>query len=133
MPRALSAGSAIYGRMDPTPNSSFDNLRTTDEDADFGTNVGEKILEQPEARQVIAEVTHPMETGWGACNVGRTEQKIRLAAGAALLAAAAFARVNPRWKIAMGIFGAMEIVTGSTRHCPVWSALGVNTARGEEC
>lgn len=126
--RALSSNASHYGEM-TTRHSSMDD--PTMPHSDFGTNVGEKILEQPEARHVIEAANWRLDTG--TCNVGRTEQKIRLIAGTALLAAAASPRISPGWRIAMGLLGAMEIVTGSTRQCPVWSALGVSTARPGEC
>lgn len=61
------------------------------------------------------------------CNIGPTEQKLRLGAGTALVAAAIFAPVGKRWKLGMAAFGALQLATGATRYCPVWHATGVNT------
>ena len=62
-------------------------------------------------------------------NVGRTDQKIRIGVGAALLAAAAFAPIGRGWRTALAAIGAGELITGVRRHCPVWQALGINTNR----
>jgi hypothetical protein len=128
----------------PTPNSPSAD-QTVDIHADpefrsqFGTNVGNKILETDGVGEVLAATSDgpaSIAPEWTdapvgrRCNVGRAEQKIRLIGGAALLGAAAFAPVGRNWRIAMAAFGAMEIVTGATRYCPVWQALGVNTCRG---
>ena len=87
--------------------------------------VGEEVnfLAQPEPPQRPFGLT---------CNVGRTEQKFRLGAGAALLAVAAFAPVSRGWKIGLSILGASELITGSLRYCPVSQVLGINTCRGSE-
>jgi hypothetical protein len=66
------------------------------------------------------------------CNVGRTEQKIRLVTGGALAAAAFIAPVSRSWRILFGALAAAEIVTGAMRYCPLSQALGVNTCRGDE-
>ena len=66
------------------------------------------------------------------CNVGRTEQKFRIGAGAALLSAAAFAPISLGWRIGLGMLGAGELITGITRYCPLSEALGINTCRGDE-
>jgi hypothetical protein len=79
---------------------------------DFGDTVSE--FHAPQSRE---------------CNVGRTEQKIRIGAGVALLAAAALAPVNRGWRIGFVALGAMELITGARRHCPLWQALGINTNR----
>jgi hypothetical protein len=60
-------------------------------------------------------------------NVGRTEQIVRLTAGAALVGAAAFAPLSRGWRIALGTLGATQLLTGSMNYCPLWQALGVNT------
>ena len=66
------------------------------------------------------------------CNVGRTEQNFRIAAGGALLTAAALAGVSSTWRIALAALGAGELITGVTGYCPVSQALGINTCRAEE-
>ncbi|HTO05248.1 MAG TPA: DUF2892 domain-containing protein [Opitutus sp.] len=66
------------------------------------------------------------------CNVGRTEQNFRIAAGGALLTAAALAPVSSAWRITFAALGAGELITGITRYCPISQALGINTCRDEE-
>jgi hypothetical protein len=66
------------------------------------------------------------------CNVGRTEQKLRIGGGVALLAAAAFAPIGRGWKIGLAVLGAAEVITGTTRYCPVSQMLGINTCRADE-
>ena len=112
----------------PTPNSPIahnDDIHSDPAFADqFGghpgdmaqdTTLGERYVPQPRSLRRLS------------CNVGRTGQKIRVAAGAALVTAAAVAPVNRNWRLAMAVFGVAQLVTGSLRHCPVWQAVGVNT------
>jgi hypothetical protein len=112
-----------------TPNTPSP---TTDLHADAlasderGTNVGEMISEKPDH---LSERQTPTRSR---CNVGRTEQKIRLGAGAALLAAAGFAPVSRKSRIAFAALGAAELITGAMRYCPVSQALGINTCRDDE-
>ncbi|PTX92351.1 DUF2892 domain-containing protein [Opitutus sp. ER46] len=63
------------------------------------------------------------------CNVGRTEQKVRIVAGSVMIAAAFAAPLPSRWRTLLGVFGAMELATGAVRYCPVSHALGINTCR----
>jgi hypothetical protein len=100
--------------------------------ADFGTNLGEKLMEKPEVRQLVRAEREESGTFRLPVNVGRTEQKIRVVSGLALVSAAVFARVPRGWRIALATFGTIEIVTGTTRFCPLWSALGINTTHGGE-
>lgn len=65
------------------------------------------------------------------CNVGLTEQRIRLVAGTALIAAAIGAPVSRGWRMTFAGLGIMEIVTGSSRYCPMWHALHVNSLGGK--
>ena len=122
----------------PTTASTQDTLdldvpMRTDDNQDFGTNVGQIIEQQTASDEFGAQVT-ANEDMYGSerrlpFNVGTTERTIRLAAGTGMLAAAAFAPIGRNWRIALGILGAMEIATGSARYCPLWHALGVNTNR----
>lgn len=100
--------------------------------ADFGTNLGEKLMEKPEVRQLVLDEREEAGGSRLPVNVGRTEQKIRVVSGLALVSAAAFSRVPRGWRIAMAAVGTIEIVTGTTRYCPLWSALGISTAEREE-
>jgi hypothetical protein len=93
---------------------------------DSGISAGDMI-----AREVNYS-GHPQTARSLRCNVGRTEQNFRMAAGGALLATAAFAPVSSAWRITFAALGAGELITGITRYCPVSEALGVNTCRGEE-
>ncbi|MFE5322829.1 DUF2892 domain-containing protein [Paenibacillus sp. NPDC056579] len=54
------------------------------------------------------------------CNVGRTEQAIRIAVGSGIVAAGI---VNKSW---WGLLGVAPIITGATRYCPLNAALGMN-------
>ena len=110
-----------------TTNTSYpDTLEAGSTNDDFGTNVGE---------QISAKFQAPVEADFSPnqrCNVGRMEQKFRLGAGTALLAAAAFAPLSRGWRIGLAAFGAAELITGSTRYCPVSNLLGINTCRADE-
>lgn len=64
------------------------------------------------------------------CNVGQTEQIIRISTGVALITAAAVAPINRGLRLGMAAVGMMELITGSTRYCPLWQSLGINTNRG---
>ncbi len=114
------------------PQSEFSEGFT--DSPDFGTNVGERIAEQTAFDQPdFAAIESPPETVAARrlpCNVGRTEQKIRIAAGSAMVAAAMLAPLGRTTRVALGLLGAMELVTGSTRYCPLWQAIGVDTNRG---
>lgn len=46
-----------------------------------------------------------------------------------MLAAAAFAPVGRSWRLGLMALGAMEVITGALRYCPVSHALGINTCR----
>ncbi|MBO9598375.1 MAG: DUF2892 domain-containing protein [Cohnella sp.] len=54
------------------------------------------------------------------CNVGRTEQMIRISAGAAILL------LGLRYKSWWGLAGLAPILTGATRYCPVNAALRID-------
>jgi len=60
------------------------------------------------------------------CNVGPRERIIRLASGMALGAVAA-GRPMAAWKrIALGAVAAVEVITATTRYCPVNQLLGID-------
>jgi len=60
------------------------------------------------------------------CNVGPRERIIRLASGMALGALAA-GRPMTAWKrIALGAVAAAEVITATTRYCPVNKLLGID-------
>jgi len=54
------------------------------------------------------------------CNVGKTEQMVRIAVGASILLAGLF---NKKW---WGLLGIAPIITGATRYCPANAVLGIN-------
>ena len=62
-------------------------------------------------------------------NVGGTDRKVRVAAGLALLGAAALAPLGRRVKGMLAVAGAESLVTAATGYCAMNQALGVNTAR----
>lgn len=106
---------------------------------DFGTSLGEVLSQETETppAQALAVAEEPRflessSTTGRRCNVGRTEQKFRLAMGAGLITAAAFAPLSRGWRIALGVAGAAELITGSLRYCPVSQLFGINTCRGDE-
>lgn len=61
-------------------------------------------------------------------NVGETGRAIRLAAGGALLGAAALAPLDKRLRAAMGVGGAAMVGSGLSGYCPANAALGIDTA-----
>jgi hypothetical protein len=129
---ALGLASRVYQQM-TTPNSSSPTVDINSDGPaadDFGTNVG-AVLEEQIHFVAEPEPGELQETGTR-CNVGRTEQKVRLVAGTAMLAAAAFAPVSSGWKIGLAVLGAAELITGATRYCPVSQALGINTCQRSE-
>jgi hypothetical protein len=113
-----------------TANISADPIAETSSEAisssDFGTNVGE-LIEQQAGFHVGASSDD--QTVDSRCNVGRTEQMIRLGAGAALLGAAAFVPLGRGWRIGLAALGASQLITGAMSYCPLWQALGINTRR----
>lgn len=108
------------------PTLDLETEATTDE---FGTNVGELIAEKV---NLVPEAAETNLASTSRCNVGYTEQKIRIGVGTALLAAAAFAPVSRGWRIGFAVVGAAELITGAMRYCPVSQALGINTCREGE-
>jgi Protein of unknown function (DUF2892) len=104
------------------PETSYTAAETMGDE--HGTNVG-----------VVDELGFAAENGRRAgiqCNIGRSEQKFRLGMGTALLAAAAFAPLSRGWRIGLSIVGAAELITGTTRYCPISQALGINTCAADE-
>lgn len=61
------------------------------------------------------------------CNVGLTEQKIRVLAGLAMIGVGAYYNMK-----ALSAIGVIPIVTGMLRYCPVNQALGYNGCAGEQ-
>lgn len=59
------------------------------------------------------------------CNVGKTEQMIRIGAGVFILLLGGYYR---SW---WGLIGILPIITGSIRYCPVSAILGVSTCEVE--
>ncbi|HEX2099953.1 MAG TPA: DUF2892 domain-containing protein [Candidatus Synoicihabitans sp.] len=124
------------------PTTSPQPEANPDQEPRFGTNLGDRLEEQMPAAPDLstslpslpmsAELSDREPRAGSRCNVGRAEQKVRLIAGTALLAAAAFAPVSRGWRIGLAAFGVAEILTGSIRYCPVSQLLGVNTCRDEE-
>jgi hypothetical protein len=61
------------------------------------------------------------------CNVGMTEQKLRVLAGMAIIGLGAYYNVK-----ALSAVGLIPIITGMLRYCPVNQALGYNGCAGEQ-
>lgn len=60
------------------------------------------------------------------CNVGRTEQNIRIIIGILIVILGLYFR---NW---WGIIGLVPIITGSIRYCPISAILGVSTCHVKE-
>jgi len=60
-------------------------------------------------------------------NVGGAERAIRLIIGIALLALGFFHVVSGTMAIAAYVLGAIALVTGLIRFCPLWTVFGINT------
>lgn len=61
------------------------------------------------------------------CNVGTTEQKLRVLAGLAIIGIGAYSNIK-----SLSLLGAIPIVTGMLRYCPINQALGYNSCTGEQ-
>jgi len=57
------------------------------------------------------------------CNVGKTEQVVRIAVGVSILLAGLY---NKKW---WGLLGIAPIITGATRYCPANTVLGINNCK----
>ncbi|MBZ9692402.1 DUF2892 domain-containing protein [Clostridium botulinum] len=55
------------------------------------------------------------------CNIGRTEQIIRIVIGISIVLIGLYFR---NW---WGIIGLVPIITGSIRYCPISNILGIST------
>ena len=62
-----------------------------------------------------------------ACNVGGIDRTARIGFGAVLLGTGLLAPVGTPLRVASGVLGAVGLVTGLTRYCPVNQAMGRNT------
>ena len=126
----LSDTAMLSGTNPSFRGKTFDDaagrFAETEGSEDFSTNVGMLLEEE------VGFTTSPVREETSRCNVGRTEQKLRWAAGAALLGAAAFAPLSRGWRIGLGVLGVAEIITGTTRYCPASQLLGINTCRADE-
>jgi hypothetical protein len=61
------------------------------------------------------------------CNVGMTEQKLRVLAGLAIVGVGAYYNIK-----GLSLLGAIPIVTGMLRYCPINQAIGYNGCVGEQ-
>ena len=65
------------------------------------------------------------------CNIGGIERTIRINLGLILLLIGYFAGL-PTWgSVAAYLLGAVALITGAVRICPVWFLLGINTCEPE--
>lgn len=62
-------------------------------------------------------------------NVGELDKNIRFMAGGALLATALVGNVGLPWRIAALLIGASELITATTRYCPMNALIGIDTNR----
>lgn len=65
------------------------------------------------------------------CNVGGTDRATRIGIGTALLSTGLFAPIGKPLKVISGVLGAVGLVTGLTRYCPMSQALGRDTCHVE--
>lgn len=63
------------------------------------------------------------------CNVGGVERPIRILVGVLLLALAMFGGMPTGGAWAVGVIGAVALVTGTVGFCPAWRLFGINTCR----
>ncbi|AEB12428.1 YgaP family membrane protein [Marinithermus hydrothermalis] len=61
------------------------------------------------------------------CNVGTTDRFVRLVLGVVLLLAALTGQVSGPAGTVLGVIGAVFVLTGTLRFCPLYRLLGVRT------
>ncbi|MBE9914788.1 MULTISPECIES: YgaP family membrane protein [Paenibacillus] len=69
-----------------------------------------------------------LDKGWCPplnCNVGKTEQAIRISIGATIVLAGLY------YKSWWGLIGLAPIITGATRYCPANAILGLQNCNGK--
>lgn len=64
------------------------------------------------------------------CNVSAAERTARTTMGAALLALGVSSNMKTSARIAIGLAGAVELVTGLTGYCPINQIIRRNTCAG---
>lgn len=65
------------------------------------------------------------------CNIGSVERTIQIILGVILLLIGYLAGL-PTWGAVVAyLLGAVALVTGAVRFCPLWLALGINTCPPE--
>jgi Inner membrane protein YgaP-like, transmembrane domain len=62
-------------------------------------------------------------------NVGSTDRAIRVLVGLVLIALGLFHVVTGTWAIVLYVIGAIQVITGLVRFCPVYLPFGISTAR----
>lgn len=65
-------------------------------------------------------------------NIGTPERLARLILGVVLLFVAILAGLSPLWSWILGLAGAVLVITGALRFCPIWAILGISTGRRRE-
>jgi len=66
------------------------------------------------------------------CNIGGLERTIRISLGVILLLIGYLARL-PTWgTVVVYLLGAVALITGAVRFCPLWLVLGINTCTPKE-
>lgn len=64
------------------------------------------------------------------CNVGGADRAVRLGVGATLIGLGIGTHIPKAARIAMGAVGAVGLITGISKYCPVSQALHLNTCHG---
>jgi hypothetical protein len=62
-------------------------------------------------------------------NVGDLDRAVRIVLGAALLGSAVFSLVEAPLSYALGLVGAILVLTGVFGRCGIYSVFGINTAK----
>jgi hypothetical protein len=65
-------------------------------------------------------------------NVGGADRSTRLVAGVMLLLIGAFVQFEMIWQIVVMGIGAIALVTGLVRFCPINALLGIDSSKGEK-
>lgn len=64
-------------------------------------------------------------------NVGELDRNMRFVAAGALLAVAFMSRTSSLVRVGALLFGMTELLTATTRYCPLSAVAGIDTNRGD--
>ena len=65
------------------------------------------------------------------CNVGGADRNVRIVAGIILVAIGLFSPLSTLWQTLFLVLGAIALITGLIRFCPLNSLLGLDTCKSE--